>query len=57
MGNILIIRCPACGRLVRAFVLDGCVKGWCTVVGKYVNVPLEKTMDNATKRTMKRCNS
>jgi hypothetical protein len=54
MGNILVVRCPACGRFVRALVHDGRVKGWCTVVGKYVNVPLEKTIDNGTRQAGRR---
>jgi hypothetical protein len=54
MGNIMVIRCPACGRFVRAFVYNGHIKGWCAVMGKYVNVPLEKTIDNGTKQAGQR---
>jgi hypothetical protein len=50
----MVIRCPACGRFVRAFVYNGYIKGWCAVMGKYVNVPLEKTIDNGTKQAGRR---
>jgi hypothetical protein len=50
---ICIIRCPACGRFVRAVVYDGRVKGWCTVKHRYVNAAVEEVVDNATRRAGK----
>jgi len=49
-----IIRCPACGRLVRALAWGGEVKGWCAVQGKYVQTTVKKATDDATKRAGRR---
>lgn len=48
-STIRIVRCPACGRFVRATVYDGRVKGWCTVQRRYVNAAVEEVVDNATR--------
>ncbi len=44
-----IVRCPGCGRLVRAVAYGGRVRGWCAVHGRYVNALVEDIVDNATK--------
>jgi len=49
-----VVRCPACGRLARAVVYDGRLKGWCAVQRRYVNAALEEVVDNATRKAGKR---
>lgn len=51
--TICIVRCPACGRFVRAVVYDGRVKGWCAVQRRYVNAMIEEVVDGAMRRAGK----
>ena len=51
---ISVVRCPACGRLVRAVVYGGRLKGWCAVQRRYVNAAIEEVVDNATRKAGKR---
>jgi gamma-glutamyltranspeptidase len=52
-STIRIVRCPACGRFVRAVVNNGRVKGWCTVQRRYVNTAIDEVVDRATTRAEK----
>lgn len=52
--SIQVIRCPGCGRLVRAVVYDGRVRGRCTIHGKYINAAAEDLVDNATRASGRR---
>ena len=37
----VLVTCPACHQSVETVASDGRVKGYCTVVGRYVNFPAE----------------
>jgi endogenous inhibitor of DNA gyrase (YacG/DUF329 family) len=51
LGRVQVI-CPACGQQVEAVASDGRVKGYCAVVGQFVDFLVETWHSTETKAEM-----